>query len=191
VPHLKPVLSEVEWALFDRWARLHSCAGTWRGNSAVCDCWFYDSGRGWASSVHRKSFWNPRRCTCWAKVIKANRNGRSEMGWFLDVYLAYIARTLSRFMRHQAASSWPLFNGLVTGATVSVGGFGCPTATLTYSYNVGNETVTGTEVRGFLTPNSAKEYVLLFAPGTAVLIRNKPGTREVSAILERDQTRSA
>jgi hypothetical protein len=112
-------------------------------------------------------------------------------GWFLDVYIAYVFRWFFRLIGRRGSSSWPIVQASVTSSIASPGVFGCSTAEVIYTYEIDGHIYGGRNEKPFISPNSAKNYSANYPEGTRLSVRTKPGTPEVSVVLDSDQSQRA
>ena len=110
-------------------------------------------------------------------------------GWFVDIYIAYLFKWLVRLVRRRGSNSWLVIQASVANSIASPGGFGCSTAELIYTYEIDGHIFGGRSEKPFISPNSAQNYVADFPIGSRLIIRTKPGTPEVSVVLDSDQSR--
>lgn len=109
-------------------------------------------------------------------------------GWFLDVYIAYLFKWLSRLLQRRGSDAWPIVQASVTSSSSSPGGFGCSTAEVIYTYEIDGHIFGGRNEKPFVSPNSAENYAADFPKGSRVIVRTKPQIPEVSVVLDSDQS---
>ena len=108
-------------------------------------------------------------------------------GWFLDVLVAYLFKSLTRLLRMRGSAAWPTQVGTVTSSHVHQPALGCATAEIAYMYKIGTSIYTGmTEKPSFM--GSAEKYAACFVPESRLIVRVKPGAPEISVVRDEDQS---
>jgi hypothetical protein len=108
-------------------------------------------------------------------------------GWFVDIFVEYLFRAMSRVIRNRGSGSWSIAKANVTSSACPNAVYGCHIAEVYYAYRVNGELYTGVNEKPFISPNSGENYVKQFAPGTEFTVRINPRDPSVSIVREGDQ----
>lgn len=108
-------------------------------------------------------------------------------GWFLDAYIAYIFKALVRLLNARGSSGWTIVDGTVSSSSWSLGGFGCSSAEVVYTYRFRGDLYSSLDEVPFISPSSAERYAGRFQPGMSVAVRVKSVAPETSVIRQADQ----
>ncbi len=108
-------------------------------------------------------------------------------GWFVDIFVEYLFRVMTRILKRRGSSAWPVAKATVTSSACPKAMYGCDVAEVCYTYRVDGELYTGINEKPFISPSSGEDYVSRFAPGTEFCVRVKPQDLAVSIVREGDQ----
>ena len=108
-------------------------------------------------------------------------------GWFVDIFVEYLFRVMSRILKRRGSSAWPVAKAIVTSSACPRAMYGCDVAEVHYTYRIDGELYTGTNEKPFISPSSGEDYISRFAPGTEFSVRVKPQDSAVSIVREGDQ----
>jgi hypothetical protein len=108
------------------------------------------------------------------------------VGFFVDVIVGYIARSIRNGWRAGSSGDWPLVEAIVTAAPTTSSGYGGTTVEIPYSYRVRGELYTGLHEEPCSLFGS--EYMKRFPKGKRFVVRIKPEEPEVSVMRDADQT---
>ena len=106
------------------------------------------------------------------------------LGWYFDILVGYLIRTLMRFIRMRRSSEWPTENGTVSSVTCPPASYGGPVAEIGYTYTHKGEYYSGVHTQGFLLRDSATEDADQFVLGAQVPLRVNPVRPETSVLVE-------
>jgi hypothetical protein len=109
-------------------------------------------------------------------------------GWFIDIVVEYLFRTIMRMIKRRGSRSWPIAKATVTSSAFQPASYGCDIAEVCYAYCVESELYTDINKKPFMSDHWAKDYVDYFRPDTGLTVRVKPGDPSVSIVREDDQT---
>jgi len=101
-------------------------------------------------------------------------------GWFVDIFVEYLFRAMTRMIKGRGSSAWPVAEATITSSSCPRAAYGCDLAEVYYKYRVDGELYTGVNEKPFIFHNSGENYVSLFAPGTAFTVRIKANDAAVS-----------
>jgi hypothetical protein len=105
-------------------------------------------------------------------------------GLVLDVWVAFLLRTLTNGFRRLRSRSWPTATATVYQAYVEPsGGFGCAVATISCDYRVGEEKYSATHDEPCLSRSSAESFARCYSPGKQLTIRYHPAAPSRSVAL--------
>ena len=106
------------------------------------------------------------------------------MGWYLDVLIGYLMRTVVRLFRTWRSKKWPIEKGTISSTTCPTQPIGGPVAEIGYTYIHNGEYYSGVYRKAFLLTGSAKDYVHQFLVGTEIYLRVNPTQPETSVFVE-------
>lgn len=107
-------------------------------------------------------------------------------GWFIDIVVEYLFRTIMRMVKRRGSRSWPIAKATVTSSAFQHSN-ACDVAEVYYAYRIEGELYTGTNKKPFMSDHWAKDYVDYFPPDKEFTVRVKPGDPSVSIVREDDQ----
>jgi hypothetical protein len=96
------------------------------------------------------------------------------LGWYLDILLGYLIRSLVRFIRMRRSENWPVVNGVILSATCPPTHYGGPVAEFGYNYIRSGEYYSGVHRTPFMLRSSAEYYVNQIVVGAQIGVRIKP-----------------
>lgn len=105
------------------------------------------------------------------------------LGWYFDIIVGYLIRTLMKFVRMRRSSDWPVEKGTVSSVTCPAASSGGPVAEIGYTYTHKGEYYSGVHTEGFLLSDSAKQYAEQFILGAQVPLRVDPARPETSILV--------
>ena len=103
------------------------------------------------------------------------------LGWYFDVVVGFLIRTVIRFVKLRSSEAWPVENGTISSATCPTG-YGGPVAELGYMYIHKGEYYSGVHTKAFMLKSSAEDYVSKIHIGAQIAVRVKPPDPETSVI---------
>jgi|SRR5271166_5853809 len=106
------------------------------------------------------------------------------IGWYLDVLVGYLIRTVIRFVRTLQSAKWPTEKGTVSSTTCPTAIVGGPVAEIGYTYVHDGEYYSGDHRKAFLLTGSVKDYVDQFVLGAQVYLRVNLAQPETSVFVE-------
>lgn len=106
------------------------------------------------------------------------------LGWYLDIVVGYVIRTILRFVKIRRSETWPVVAGTISSATCPVAPYGGPVAEFGYTYIHNGEYYSGVHKTAFLLEDSAKDYVGRFVIGSQIGVRVNPANPERSIVVE-------
>jgi hypothetical protein len=112
------------------------------------------------------------------------------IGWYFDVVIGYLIRTLIRMVKARRSNAWPVNKATVTSSYCPPFSYGGPVAEIGYTYIHEGGYYYGVHREPFLLDGSAKEYAARFLRGNGIVIRVKLGQPEISLVCDEDQTLS-
>lgn len=110
-------------------------------------------------------------------------------GWYLDVVVGYLIRSIVRLVKLHRSDGWPLENAVVSGSRCPPAPYGGPVAEISYTYNYAGSYYAGVHREPFLWRSSAEDYAARFISGNHIVIRVNPKRPEISIVRQDDQTR--
>jgi hypothetical protein len=81
------------------------------------------------------------------------------VGWYFDIVIGFLVRTIVRFARLRGSETWPVERGTISSATCPLAAYGGPVAELGYTYIHKGEYYSGVHTKAFMLRSSAKGYV--------------------------------
>jgi len=106
------------------------------------------------------------------------------IGWYFDVVLGFLIRTVVRFVKLRQSEAWPVEKGTLLGATCPPSVYGGPVAEFSYTYIHDGEYYSGIYRKAFILRSSAEDYVGRFPIGAQIPVRVKPTQPEISVVVE-------
>jgi len=104
------------------------------------------------------------------------------IGWYFDVVIGFLVRTVIRFVRLRSSEAWPVEKGTVSAATCPAAVYGGPVAELGYTYIYEGEYYSGIHRKAFMLRSSAENYVSQIHIGSQIPVRVKPTGPETSVV---------
>jgi len=95
-------------------------------------------------------------------------------GYFVDVFIVYLFKTIARALKKRRSEGWPVAKGTVLTAGFQSPGFGCDTSEVVYTIVVNGKKYTGMHEKPFLMIESAKDYASHFLAGQEIVVRYNP-----------------
>lgn len=104
------------------------------------------------------------------------------IGWYFDVVVGFLVRTVIRFIKLRSSEPWPVENGAISGATCPAAVYGGPVAELGYTYIHKGGYYSGVHRKAFMLRSSAEDYVSRILIGSQIPVRVKPTHPETSVV---------
>ena len=104
------------------------------------------------------------------------------IGWYFDVVVGFLIRTVIRFVKLRSSGAWPVENGTLVAATCPAASYGGPVAELGYTYIHNGEYYSGVQTKAFMLKSSAEDYVSKIHIGSQIAVRVKPTDPEKSVV---------
>jgi len=104
------------------------------------------------------------------------------IGWYFDVVIGFLVRTVIRFVRLRSSEAWPVEKGTVSAATCPAAVYGGLVAELGYTYIYEGEYYSGIHRKAFMLRSSAENYVSQIHIGSQIPVRVKPTGPETSVV---------
>ena len=95
------------------------------------------------------------------------------IGWYFDVVVGFIIRTVIRLVKLRSSEAWPVEKAAV---------YGGPVAELAYTYIHKGEYYSGVHREAFMLKSSAEDYVSQIHIGSQIAVRVKPTHPETSVV---------
>jgi Protein of unknown function (DUF3592) len=96
-------------------------------------------------------------------------------GLVLDIWVAFLLRTVANWLRRFRSRAWPSINANVfQSIREPSGGFGCAVATVSYDYSVGGEKYSATHDEPCLSHSAANYFARLYPKGKEITVRYDP-----------------
>jgi hypothetical protein len=108
-------------------------------------------------------------------------------GLVIDYLIVYVVKASLRLMKFWGSRRWPSTVAVVKVADPLFGGRSYPTAQITYTYKVGEQSFKGRNEKPFVSLKSAESYAAHFPPGSPIQIRLNPVNPIISVIRNNDQ----
>jgi len=105
------------------------------------------------------------------------------IGWYLDVLVSWLIRTVVQAVRTRQSVTWPIGKGTVS-STSSPSAIGGPVAEIGYTYIYKGEYYSGVHRKAFLSRDSATDYVNQFVLGAEIYLRINPAQPETSLFVK-------
>jgi hypothetical protein len=105
-------------------------------------------------------------------------------GWYVDIIVGYLVRTLVRFIQTWQSEGWPVERGTISSAICPPASYGGPVAELGYTYIHKGEYYSGVHRKAFVLRSSAEDYVGQIPIGAEIPVRVKPTQPEASVVVE-------
>lgn len=104
------------------------------------------------------------------------------IGWYFDVVVGFLIRTVVRFVKIRSSETWPVEKGTISSATCPTAVYGGPVAELGYTYIHKGEYYSGLHRKAFMLRSSAEDYVSQIHIGSQIAVRVKPTQPETSVV---------
>jgi hypothetical protein len=104
------------------------------------------------------------------------------IGWYFDVVIGFLIRTVIRFVKLRSSEAWPVERGTISAATCPAAVYGGPVAELGYTYVHKGEYYSGVHRKAFMLKSSAEDYVSQIYVGSQIAVRVKPAHPETSVV---------
>src|SRR5436305_1954052 len=104
------------------------------------------------------------------------------IGWYFDVVIGFLIRTIVRFVRKRSSETWPVETGTISSVMCPAAVYGGPVAELTYTYIHKGEYYSGLHRKAFMLRNSAENYISRIPIGSQIPVRFKPSQPETSVV---------
>ena len=106
------------------------------------------------------------------------------IGWYFDVVIGYLIRTLVRLVRVRRSETWPMERGKLLSVTSRPYSYGGPVAEFQYTYVHNGEYYAGVHTKAFMLRSSAENYAGRFPAGTVIPVRVNPTKPDISVVVE-------
>lgn len=93
------------------------------------------------------------------------------IGWYLDVLVGYLIRSVIRLVRTWRSKKWPIERATISSTTCPFQPIGGPVAEIGYTYIHNGEDYSGVYTKGFLLSGSAKTSLSWVQKYICALIR--------------------
>jgi hypothetical protein len=104
------------------------------------------------------------------------------IGWYFDIVVGFLIRTVIRFLKVRNSKTWPVEKGTICSATCPGAVYGGPVAELGYTYIHKGEYYSGVHRKAFMLRGSAEDYVSRIVIGSQIAVRVKPTQPETSVV---------
>jgi len=104
------------------------------------------------------------------------------VGWYFDVVVGFLIRTVIRFVKLRSSEAWPVEKGTILSATCPAAVYGGPVAEFVYTYTHEGEYYSGLYRKAFMLKSSAENYVSKIVVGSQIAVRVKPTYPETSVV---------
>lgn len=104
------------------------------------------------------------------------------IGWYFDVVVGFLIRTVIRFVKLRSSETWPVENGTIVAATCPTATYGGPVAELGYTYIHNGEYYSGVHTKAFMLKGSAEDHISKIQIGSQIAVRVKPTRPEESVV---------
>ena len=104
------------------------------------------------------------------------------IGWYFDIVVGFLIRTVIRFVKIRSSKTWPVEKGTISSATCPTAVYGGPVAELGYTYIHKGEYYSGVHRKAFMLKSSAEDYVSQIHVGSQIAVRVKPTHPETSVV---------
>ncbi len=106
------------------------------------------------------------------------------IGWYFDIVIGYLIRTLVRFGKVRRSETWPVEKGKLLRTTCPPTPLGGPVAEFHYTYIHKGEYYSGVDTKAFMLRSSAEEYAGQFPAGADIPVRVNPAKPEISIVVK-------
>ena len=104
------------------------------------------------------------------------------IGWYFDIVVGFLIRTVVRFVKIRSSETWPVEKGTISSARCPPAVYGGPVAELGYTYIHKGEYYSGVHGKAFMLRGSAEDYVSRIVIGSQIAVRVKPTQPETSVV---------
>ena len=104
------------------------------------------------------------------------------IGWYFDVVVGYLIRTVVRFVKIRRSETWLIERATISSVTCPPAVYGGPVAELGYTYIHNGEYYSGVHRKAFILKSSAENYVAQIHIGAQIAVRIKPTQQETSVV---------
>ena len=104
------------------------------------------------------------------------------IGWYFDIVVGFLIRTVVRFVKIRSSNTWPVEKGTISSAACPTAVYGGPVAELGYTYIHKGEYYSGVHRKAFMLRGSAEDYVSQIVIGSQIAVRVKPSQPETSVV---------
>ncbi len=104
------------------------------------------------------------------------------IGWYFDIVVGFLIRTVVRFVKIRSSETWPVEKGTISSATCPAAVYGGPVAELGYTYIHKGEYYSGVHRKAFMLRGSAEDYISRIVIGSQIAVRVKPAQPETSVV---------
>ena len=109
-------------------------------------------------------------------------------GLVLDVWIAYLIKSVLRLRRLWGSSNWPVVRAKVDSSWLDGGWiWNCPTAEVAYTYDFEGQTYSAIDSKPFMIEASVLQRVGRYRRGEAVRVRVNPVHPQRSVLKRADQ----
>jgi hypothetical protein len=103
-------------------------------------------------------------------------------GWYFDVVLGFLIRSVISLIKLRSSEAWPVEKGTILTAICPGAVYGGPVAELVYTYIHKGEYYSGLYRKPFMLKSSAESYVSKILIGSQIAVRVKPNDPETSVV---------
>lgn len=104
------------------------------------------------------------------------------LGWYIDIIIGYLFRTLMRFFKITRSGTWPIERATISSVDGPRLVYGGPYAELGYTYTHNGQYYAGVHRKPFMLRGSAEEYAARRRVGDEIPIRINPIRPENSIV---------
>ena len=79
------------------------------------------------------------------------------IGWYFDVVVGFLIRTVVRFVKIRSSKTWPVEKDMISSTTYPTAVYGGPVAELGYTYIHKGEYYSGVHRKSFMLRSSAED----------------------------------
>jgi hypothetical protein len=104
------------------------------------------------------------------------------LGWYIDIVVGFIVRTLVRFFKMRRSETWPIEKAVISSVHCPQFVYGGPYAELGYTYTHNGQYYSGVHRKAFMLRSSAEDYVAQRQVGEQIPVRVNPTQPETSVV---------
>jgi hypothetical protein len=104
------------------------------------------------------------------------------LGWYFDIVIGYLIRTVVRFFKMRRSGVWPIERAVISSVTCPRFVYGGPYAELGYTYTCKGGYYAGIHRKPFMLRGSAENYVAQRQVGEEIAVRVNPTQPEASIV---------